>query len=188
MTSPDVSNGYCVLQRPTLTIRHEDSFLHMKSILHFSKQAVVLLSAFSCSTDIKVSRTNLPNKGFPPKMVGGGRTGLGELYEEGTMQEVIVMHGEEGKRTIFFLFPTLHSISGVLISFVFLFVFLLCKRRTFRQAIRHWKRVITGSGEYLYKCLYWPVQKNSSGVTCQAVHPSTLETAHHRGKRAESLS
>lgn len=112
-------------------------------------------------------------------MVEGGRTGLGELYEEGTMQEVIVIHGEEGKRTILFLFPTLCSISGVLISFDFLFVFLLCKR-TFRQAIRHGKRVVTGSGKDLHKCLYWPIQKNSSGVTCQAMHPPTLETAHHR--------
>jgi len=123
-------------------IRHKD-FLHMESILHLSKQAVVLLSAFSCCTGIRVSRTNLPNKGFPPRMVGGSRTGREKLYKEGTMQELIVMHGEEGKRTVFFLLPTLYSISGVLVSFDFLFVFLLCKRRTFRQAIRHWKRVIT---------------------------------------------
>lgn len=109
-------------------IRHEDS-LHTKSILHLSKQAAVVPSAFSCSTDIKVSRTNLPNKRFPPKAAGGGRTGLGKLYEEGTMQEVIVMHSQEGKRPIFFLFRTLHRISGVLASFGFLFVFLLCKRR-----------------------------------------------------------
>lgn len=160
----------------------------MKSILHLSKQAVVLLSAFSCSTDIRVSGTNLPNKGFPPKTVGGGRTGPGLLYEEGTMQEVTVMHAEVGKGTAFFLFPTLYTISGVLASFDFLFGFLLCKRRACREAIRHWKRVVTGSGKHLYKCLHGPVQKNSSGVTCQAVHPSTLETAHHRWKRAESLS
>lgn len=97
-----------------------------------SKQAAVLPSAFSCFTGTKVSRTNLPIKGFPPKAVGGGRTGLGKLYEEGTMQEVIVMHSQEGKRPIFFLFPTLHRISGILTSFGFLFVFFLCKRRASR--------------------------------------------------------
>lgn len=90
------------------------------------------------------------------------------------------MHGEEGKRTIFFLFPTLYSISGILISLDFLFVFLLCKRRTFRQAIIHWKRVVTGSGMFLYNYPYQPVRKNSSGLTYQAAHPSTLETAQHR--------
>lgn len=92
----------------------------------------------------------------------------------------IVMHGEEGKRTTFFLFPTLYSISGILISLDFLFVFLLCKRRTFRQAITHWKRIGTGSGMFLYNYPYQPVQKNSCGLTYQAVHPSTLETAQHR--------
>lgn len=77
-----------------------------------------------------MSRTNLPNKGFPPTVEGGGRTGLGKLYEEGTMQEVTVMHSQEEKRSLFFLFPTLQRISGILASFGFLFGFLLCKRRT----------------------------------------------------------
>lgn len=124
----------------------------MKSTLHLSKQAAVLLTASSCCTDIKISRTNPPVKGFPLRTVGGGRTGLGELYEEGTMQEVIVMHGEEGKRTIFFLLPTLYSFSGVLVSFDFLFGFLLCKRRTCRQAMRLRKRIVTASGKCLCEC------------------------------------
>lgn len=137
-------------------------------------------TASSCFTDIKISRTNPPVKGFPLRTVGGGRTGLGELHEEGTMQEVIVMHGEEGKRTIFFRLRTLYSFSGVLVSFDFLFGFLLCKRRTCRQAMRLHKRIVTASGKCLCECLYWPIRNNISAVVCQAGHPSVPETAHDR--------
>lgn len=113
-------------------IRHEYSFSTQKAYSNSQSRLQSFHQPFHAPQVTKVSRTNLPNKGVPPKVVGGGRTGLGKLYEEGTMQEEIVMHCQEEKRPIFFLFPTLHRISCILASFGFLFVFFLCKRRTFR--------------------------------------------------------